>query len=257
MRKIRLHISYEGTDYQGWQKQPGAPTVQGTLESVLSQIYQEPIKVMGSGRTDAGTHAVQQVVHFEAPRVYAQEERLVRALNAMLPENIVVRGAWLAPADFHALYSAKRKTYIYRIWNSPIRSALWRNRALHVPNELNLKFLQSLCDEVVGTKDFKSFQTSGTPVKTTVRTVDLCQFVPRSKHLLEFQIRGNGFLKQMVRNLVGTLLYLERNKGDLNTLRAIFQAKNRQAAKATVAAHGLYLYRVEYPPALDNKCLKI
>lgn len=257
MRKIRLHLSYDGTDFQGWQKQPGAPTVQGTLEAVLTQIYSEPVKCMGSGRTDAGTHAVQQVVHFEAPKTLGHEDRLVRALNAMLPESMVVRGAWLAPADFHALYSARRKTYIYRIWNGPTRSALWNKRALYVPNPLNLKFLQSLATEVVGTKDFKSFQTSGTPVKTTVRTVDRCEFVARSTHLIEFRIRGNGFLKQMVRNLVGTLLYLERNQGDLNQLQAIFNAQNRQAAKTTAPAHGLYLYRVEYPPALDNKCLKL
>jgi len=257
VRKIRLHLSYDGTDFQGWQKQPGAPTIQGTLESALAQIYQEPIKVIGSGRTDAGTHAVQQVVHFEAPKTLKQEERLVRALNAMLPETMVVRGAWLAPADFHALYSAHRKTYIYRIWNGPTRSALWNKRALHVTHPLNLKFLQTLTHEIIGHKDFKSFQTTGTPVKTTVRTVDLCEFVERSSHLIEFRIRGSGFLKQMVRNLVGTLLHLERNEGDLNQLRAIFEARNRQAAKTTAPAHGLYLYRVYYPPALDNKCLKL
>ncbi len=257
MRKIRLHLSYDGTDFHGWQKQPGAPTVQGTLESALAQMYQEPIRVIGSGRTDAGTHAVQQVVHFEAPKTLKQEERLVRALNSMLPETMVVRGAWLAPADFHALYSAHRKTYVYRIWNGPTRSALWNKRALYVPHELNLDFLNSLAAELIGHKDFKSFQTTGTPVKTTVRTVDHCRFVKRSGHLIEFSIRGSGFLKQMVRNLVGTLLHLERNKGDLNQLRAIFAAKNRQAAKTTAPAHGLYLYRVYYPPALDKKCLKI
>lgn len=257
MRKIRLHLSYDGTDFQGWQKQPGAPTVQGTLESVLTQIYSEPVKVTGSGRTDAGTHAVCQVAHFEAPKILSSEDKIVRALNALLPQTIVVRGAWLAPDDFHALFSARRKTYIYRIWNGPLRSALWHHRALHVPHPLNLKFLQSLADQVVGKKDFKSFQTSGTPVKSTVRVVDRCSFSVRSGHLVEFRIRGNGFLKQMVRNLVGTMLYLERNQGDIAQFRAILEARDRQAAKATAPAHGLYLYRVEYPPALDNKCLKI
>jgi tRNA pseudouridine38-40 synthase len=213
--------------------------------------------VIGSGRTDAGTHAVQQVVHFEAPKILKQEERLVRALNAMLPETVVVRGAWAAPDDFHALYSAHRKTYIYRIWNGPTRSALWHKRALHVAHPLNLKFLQTLASEVIGTKDFKSFQTTGTPVKTTVRTVDVCEFAVKSGHLIEFRIRGSGFLKQMVRNLVGTMLHLERNQGDLEQWKAIFAARNRQAAKATAPAHGLYLYRVYYPRALDNKCLKL
>lgn len=257
MRKIRLLLSYDGTPYQGWQKQPGRSTVQGTLEAVLTQIYSEPIRTIGSGRTDAGTHAVGQVAHFEAPKVLASEDKLLRALNALLPESIAVKGVWLAPDDFHALASARRKTYIYRIWNHPIRSALWAHRALWVPQTLNMEKLDKLARECVGRKDFKSFQTSGTPVKSTVRLIDACQFVNRSPALLEFRVRGNGFLKQMVRNLVGTILYLERNGGDVADLRQIFEARDRQVAKATAPAHGLYLYRVEYPAALDKKCRKL
>jgi tRNA pseudouridine38-40 synthase len=110
---------------------------------------------------------------------------------------------------------------------------------------------------IVGRRDFKSFQTSGTPVKSTIRHIDRCLWVQRRGPLLELQIRGNGFLKQMVRNLVGTLLYLERHRGERSVLADIFDARDRQAAKATAAAHGLYLYRVEYPVALDNKCRKL
>ncbi len=257
MRKIRLLLSYDGTPYQGWQKQPGAPTVQGTLESVLTQIYSEPIRTVGSGRTDAGTHAVGQVVHFEAPKTLASEAKLVRALNALLPDTIAVKGAWLAPAEFHALASARRKTYIYRIWNHATRSALWNQRALWIPHELDLKFLDKLAQQLIGRKDFKSFQTTGTPVNSTVRTVDVSRFLHVRGPLVEFRIRGNGFLKQMVRNLVGTLLHLERNKGSIGDLRAILEAKDRRVAKATAPAHGLYLYRVEYPADLDKKCLKL
>ncbi|MBX3020813.1 MAG: tRNA pseudouridine(38-40) synthase TruA [Bdellovibrionales bacterium] len=257
MRKIRLHLSYDGSNFQGWQKQPGRSTVQGTLEEVLTQLYAEPVRVVGSGRTDAGTHAVQQVAHFEAPKILSSEPKLMRSLNALLPPEIVVRGAWLAPEDFHSLASARRKTYLYRIWSNPVRSALWHHRALWVPHELDVKFLNSLARQVLGTKDFASFQTTGTPVKSTVRTVDRCHFEQRSKHMIDLQIRGNGFLKQMVRNLVGTMLHLERNQGSIADFRAIFAAHDRQAAKATAAAHGLYLYRVEYPPALDKKCLKL
>jgi tRNA pseudouridine38-40 synthase len=257
MRKIRLLLSYDGSPYQGWQKQPGAQTVQGTLEAVLTQIYNEPIRTIGSGRTDTGTHAVGQVVHFEAPKVLSSEAKLVRSLNALLPETISVKGAWLAPPEFHALASARRKTYIYRIWNHEYRSALWHGRALWVPHPLNLKFLDKLAQQLIGRKDFKSFQNEGTPVNSTVRTIDVSRFIERSGHLVEFRIRGNGFLKQMVRNLVGTLLHLERNKGSIADLRAIFQARDRQIAKTTAPAHGLYLYRVEYPADLDNKCLKL
>jgi len=255
--KIRLLVSYDGTPYQGWQKQPGLATVQGTLETVLSQIYSERVRVIGSGRTDAGTHAVGQVAHFEAPKILSGEAKIVRSLNALLPDTIVVKGAWRAPENFHALASARRKTYIYRIWNHQIRSALWAQRALWVPQELNLTLLNDLARQVIGTHDFKSFQSSGTPVATTIRTVDQCGFFRRGGSLLELRIRGNGFLKQMVRNLVGTMLHLERNDGTIGHFRQILAALDRQAAKATAAAHGLYLYRVEYPAALDKKCLKL
>lgn len=241
----------------GWQKQPGLSTVQSTIEAVLSQIYNEPIGITGSGRTDSGTHAVGQVAHFLAPKVSTSEPRLVRAMNAMLPEGVVIKGAWLAPDEFHARKSAARKTYIYRIWNHPIRSALWHNRALWVPQELDLERLNLFARHCQGRKDFKSFQTQGTIVKTTVRRVDQAIWSRPHKGLVEFRITGNGFLKQMVRNLVGTLLHLERNHMELTDLLNIFDARDRQAAKATAAAHGLYLYRVQYPPALDNKCRKL
>jgi tRNA pseudouridine38-40 synthase len=213
--------------------------------------------VIGSGRTDAGTHAVGQVAHFEAPKELKSEDKLLRGLNALLPATIVCKGAWRAPDDFHALASARRKTYVYRLWNHPIRSALWHQRALWVPRPLDLNGLNELAQAVQGEHDFKSFQTHGTPVKSTVRRVDLCRFTAVTPHLIELHVRGNGFLKQMVRNLVGTLLYLERNGGGRADLEAIFAAQDRQAAKATAAAHGLYLYRVEYPPALDKKCRKL
>lgn len=261
VRKIKLLLSYDGSDFLGWQKQPDGSTVQGTLEHTLTQIYNEPIRVIGSGRTDAGTHAIGQVAHFEAPKVLHREERLMTALNALLPESIAVKGAWHAPENFHALTSARRKTYIYRIWNHPIRSPLWSRRALWLPRPLDLRFLNLLSRGVLGLRDFKSFQTSGTPVKSTIRLVDVCQWQARTPHLIEFRIRGNGFLKQMVRNLVGTLLHLERHRGaagaHLGELQAIFEAKDRQVAKTTVAAHGLYLYRVEYPRALDKRCRKL
>ncbi|HMN68813.1 MAG TPA: tRNA pseudouridine(38-40) synthase TruA [Bdellovibrionales bacterium] len=257
MRKIKLLISYDGSPFEGWQKQPGRMTVQGTLENVLTQIYSEPIRTIGSGRTDAGTHAVGQVVHFEAPKILSSEPKLLRSLNALLPPTIAVKNAWLAPEEFHALASARRKTYIYRIWNHPVRSALWHQRALNVTHPLRLDFLNGLARQVIGRKDFKSFQNEGTPVKSTVRVIDTCVFVEPAKHLIELRIRGNGFLKQMVRNLVGTMLYLERNDGSIARFRAITAARDRQAAKATAPAHGLYLYKVEYPPALDNKCRKL
>jgi tRNA pseudouridine38-40 synthase len=260
LRKIKLLISYDGGDFLGWQRQSRGRSVQAEIEAALSRIYDQPVKIVGSGRTDAGAHAVGQVAHFEAPKILDGEARLQRALNSLLPDSVVIKGVWLAPDDFHALFSARRKTYVYRIWNHPVRSALWRGRALWIPHDLDLDFLNALAESVIGERDFKSFQTAGTPVKSTVRKIDRCAFIRRG-HLVEFRVRGNGFLKQMVRNLLGTFLYLDRRTSEkapgIKALEAIFMARDRQAAKATAPAHGLYLYRVEYPPALDNKCRKL
>jgi tRNA pseudouridine38-40 synthase len=256
-RKIRLLISYDGTEYQGWQKQPGKPTLQGTLEEVLTQIYGEPVRVIGSGRTDSGTHAVGQVAHFTAPREINAEARLVRALNSLLPDDIVVKAAWRAPADFHALACARRKVYIYRIWNDPVRSALWRRRALWCPKPIDLACVNAMCEVITGEHDFKSFQTAGSETKTSVRRVYSARFEARRGSLVEFRIEGSGFLKQMVRNLVGTMLYLERTRGTVEEFSGILEARDRQRARATAPAHGLYLYRVTYPRALDKGCSKI
>lgn len=152
-----VQLPYDGTPYQGWQKQPGRSTIQGTLETALTQIYNEPIRTMGSGRTDAGVHAVGQVAHFETDKILNNEARLIRGLNSLLPDSIVTRGIWVAPDDFHALASAKRKTYIYRIWNHPIRSALWHQRALWVPQPIDMAHLNKLSKVIVGRRDFKSF----------------------------------------------------------------------------------------------------
>lgn len=257
-RRIKLVLSYDGTPFQGWQRQTRTEaTIQGELERVLSRIYDCPITVIGSGRTDSGTHAVAQVAHFDAPKIIPTEPKLIRALNGLLPESVVVKSVSLAPPDFHAMFSVTRKTYIYRVWNHPVRSALWHLRAHWVQKPLNLELLNDFSSLLVGEHDFKSFQTTGTPVPSTVRTIEHARWQAKHKYLLEFSICGDGFLKQMVRNIVGAQLYLERNGGTPADFQSIVEAKDRRKAKDTAPAHGLYLYRVEYPRELDNKCLKL
>lgn len=258
MRRIKLLLSYDGTPYLGWQKQPNGNTVQGEIERVLSKIYDHPITVIASGRTDAGTHAVAQVAHFDAPKIWGRGEHLLqRTLNSLLPNSIVVKGAWLAPENFHAMLSVERKTYTYRIWNHPTRSALWAYRALWVPESLDLELLNSISQPLLGEHDFKSFQSSGTPVPSTIRHIEKAEWRHKSAHLLEFSIQGRGFLKQMVRNIVGTVLYIHQKGGGAKELKRILEACNRQMAKDTAPAHGLYLRKVEYPRKLDNKCRKL
>src|SRR4051812_20041598 len=207
--RVKLLISYDGTDYSGWQVQgvnQPKPTIQGTLESALQKIFQQPVRVHGSGRTDAGAHAVGQVCHFDAPRDISKYNFL-QALGRWTPDSIAILAAWTAPAEFHSLFSAEKKTYKYMIWNSKIPTALrarytwWRDQPLAVDD------LQYAAQYLVGEHDFKSFQTAGTDLKSgTVREIYEAQWQAPHPQLLEFSITGSGFLKQMVRNIVGTLV---------------------------------------------------
>lgn len=254
--RYRMVLSYDGSCFNGWQKQPnGPPTVQGTIEKILQQILRKPTRVIGSGRTDTGAHALMQVAHFDCDHLL--DKSFHRSLNALAPDGLVIKSVETAPDDFHALASVESKTYLYRIWNAPLPSITHRHWSLHVSKPLDVEKLNNLSLLLVGEVDFKSFQTKGTPVATTVRHVSQAEWRHVSRHLVEFRITGEGFLKQMVRNIVGTLLYLERKGLSEADLKAILEASDRQAAKATAAAHGLFLYRVKYPLALDNQCRKL
>jgi tRNA pseudouridine38-40 synthase len=254
--RYRLNLSYDGGCFNGWQKQNRGPeTVQGTLEKILKQILRQPIRVVGSGRTDTGVHAHVQIAHFDYDKELNRS--FLRSLNALAPEGLVIRSVEHTPEDFHALASCTSKTYIYRIWNAPVPSVSRRHWSLHVKKPLDLKKLNDLSQILIGEIDFKSFQSRGTPVATTVRHITSAKWRRVSRHLIEFRITGEGFLKQMVRNIVGTLLYLERKNMTVDDLKVILAAGDRQAAKDTAPPHGLFLYRVEYSPVLDNQCRKI
>jgi tRNA pseudouridine38-40 synthase len=261
--RIKLLISYDGTDYAGWQKQAegdeftgGRPTIQSTLEAALSKIFDTPIRTVASGRTDAGVHAEGQVVHFDAPRAIG-DTKLVRALNKMTPPTLGILKAWSAPSDFHALFSAKGKTYRYVIHNSREPNPLTARFMTHFEKPLDIDRLNALAEPLVGEHDFKSFQTSGTEVKTTVRTIREARWLKSSDGTIEFRITGTGFLKQMVRNIVGTLLYLHQNDGNPADMKRILQSLDRQAAKTTAPPEGLHLHAVYYPPELDNECREL
>jgi tRNA pseudouridine38-40 synthase len=262
--RIKLMISYDGTEFAGWQRQPeeavsaaGRTTVQASLEGCLSKIFNQPIRVVASGRTDAGVHAEGQIVHFDAPKELG-DTHLIRALNKMTPDSISILRAWSAPDDFHALFSAEGKTYRYVIHNSPIPDALGARYSTRIEKPLDLAILNSLAEPLLGEHDFKSFQTSGTEVKTTVRTITEAHWRPLdASNKVEFRISGTGFLKQMVRNILGTLIYLHQNGGTPADMKAILAARDRRQAKNTAAPEGLYLHQVYYPPELDNQCREL
>ncbi len=255
--KIKLEIAYDGTHFAGWQKQKTPqPTIQGTLETALEKLLKHPVSLIGSGRTDSGVHAVGQIGHFST-EVDLERYNLLRALNSITPQDIVVKNAYYAPDEFHAIASAKRKVYKFLIHNSEVPTALRHRTTSWVRQPLDLVYLNQISQLILGEHDFKSFQSAGTDVKSTVRRIYSANWRQIGKNTIEFTIVGNGFLKQMVRNIVGTLLGLHKEKSAHEELLAILDKRDRRFALGTAHACGLYLYRVYYPAALDNRCRKI
>ncbi len=255
--RFRLLLSYDGSSYCGWQRQKKkVPTIQGTIEQALKTIFQKDLYLVGAGRTDTGVHALGQSAHLDlCPST--KEAFMQKALNSILPKNICIRKIWKAPPSFHALYSVKRKIYQYVILNDTWPSVFRQKQIYHYPYLLNLQKLQSMGRMIEGRHDFKSFQNSGTVIKNTVRTIYSAKWILEKKKILKFQIEGEGFLKQMVRNLVGTQLALQKEKNCEERLKQIFSAKDRRSALKTAPACGLYLKSVSYPVELDSQCQRI
>lgn len=254
--RIRMHVSYDGTDFSGWQRQTKQLSIQGTLEAAVSQIFAKPIRVLGASRTDAGVHANQQTAHFDVPKDPSGFD-FRYAIQCLTPPSIVVRDLFMAPRDFHAIACVTDKTYKYRVLNRRYPSAL-RHRYTHwVRFPLALAYLQKTAEFIVGKHDFKSFQTSGTPVQTTIRQINEASWSQFDEDTLEFTIRGDGFLKQMVRNIVGTMIDLNQDGEPPERIREIMELRDRRRAGPTAPPEGLFLYRVHYPESIDNKCRKL
>lgn len=240
----------------GWQKQPkGTFTVQGVLEEKLSQIFREEIQVQGSGRTDRGVHALHMVAHFDCS-MDPTKIKLQMALQSLCPKFIAIKNVYVAPKEFHAQRSATEKTYKYLIRNAPTPSSQLWNKSVWIKQPLDLDYLNQVAQFLIGTHDFKSFQNAGTDLKTTVREIYEAKWILRKPGWVEFYIRGNGFLKQMVRNIVGTQLALLKERQPIEKMKEILEAKDRTVAYKTADPEGLYLVSVKYPQTLDNKCLK-
>ncbi|NQY99033.1 MAG: tRNA pseudouridine(38-40) synthase TruA [Bdellovibrionales bacterium] len=258
MGRIRLHIRYQGSDFAGWQKQPDEKlqTVQGCLEQALLKLTGQNCLTVGSGRTDAGTHARKQVVHFDIDKP-ADRYPWVKALNAHLPESIQAFEAFEAPDEFHALLSCQSKTYDYYIQNSELKPLFRRDFVWHVRKPLTIDWLNRCASHLVGTHDFSSFQNAGTEVPSTVKTLYLAKWQQIDSQTIRFRASGDGFLKQMVRNLVGTQVDLFRSEAQPTEILKVLQAQNRSQAGLTAPATGLFLTSVKYPSHLDNRCRKL
>jgi len=241
---FKLVLEYDGTQYHGWQVQPNLSTIQGTLEATIRKVAQHEVPVTAAGRTDAGVHALGQVAHFSTTARLTAEEWL-RALNGLLPSDIAVQALEEVPDAFHARYSAKSKLYRYRIFARVQRSALSRSKILHYPYPLDLDAMEVACRPLIGTHDFTSFQGSQTDNENPVCTVTRLT-VDRFGDEVIFEVEANRFLKQMVRNIVGTLLEVGRGKMQAGEIAGILAAKDRTKAGPTAPAHGLYLVKVDY-----------
>jgi len=249
MRRIRIQLAYDGTDYHGWQTQPGLPTVQGTLEEILAGIEGSPVQVAGSGRTDAGVHAEAQVAAFSLQNPIPTEN-LRKAINRLLPAAVRVISVEEVHSEFHPRFDATAKTYEYRIYRGEIVPPFDFRYVHHFPYPLDELAFTGLAPVLEGEHDFGSFAASDDSDhegKSTVRTIFSSQ-ARREGDRLIYRVRGSGFLKHMVRNIVGALI--EVGKGNLGAaeLCALRNPKNGSAASfATAPAKGLFLMGVEYP----------
>ncbi len=246
MPTIKLVLEYDGTRYAGWQRQPDQPTIQAAVEQAIQQVSQAAAAVIGAGRTDAGVHALGQVASFRTERDWPAFDWM-RALNAVLPEDIAVQSAAVMPDPFHARHDATGKLYRYRILNRSAKPTVDRAFAWHVYTPLNEAMIQQAASLLVGRHDFSSFEGS-----LTDNTDPICSLqrltVTRRGEQFEIDAYADRFLKHMVRAIVGTLIEVGRGKRPPDELLPILAAQDRMAAGQTAPPHGLSLMQVDYDP---------
>ncbi len=246
MPNFRFTLEYDGAAFEGWQVQSGPHrTVQGELRTAIAQVTGTEVRTIGASRTDAGVHAEGQVAS-AAIDTELTPEVLQRALNGTLPADAAVVDAQLAPDDFHARYSARAKRYRYQVWNRPTRSPLRAGRFLSVTRPLDVEAMSKAAEAFVGRHDFAALQGAGSEVECTLRTVEQLQIEADSEGAIAFSVEGDGFLRHMVRNLVGTLLEVGSGRRPLESMAELLAGGDRRRAGPTAPAHGLTLVRVFY-----------
>ncbi len=261
-RNFKIILEYEGTHYHGWQLQKDRRSLQGEMERAIQEVTQENIRVYSSGRTDAGVHAFGQVLHFHS-QTQLSLDILQKALNVHLPVDMVIRELTEVSEDFHALLDAKRKTYYYFIYNHRVPELFLKRYSWQIFRPLDWKKMKEALSYLKGEHDFKSFQSVGTDVKTTVRTLYKARILNSTSPLVNIpqkpewrwmqhpdlhvvMLEGNGFLKQMVRNIVGTLVEVGYGKISVAQFKKILAAKDRKKAGPAAPAQGLFLVKVSY-----------
>ena len=244
MRRIKLVLEYCGTRYHGWQVQPNALSVQECIERPLTQMTNAPVRLHAAGRTDAGVHALGQVVHFDTTSAMPLPA-LQRGLNSLLPDDIAVLQVTEVPMDFHARYAARQKTYAYVVHNHPVRSAFAAPYTWYVPQPLDVSAMRTAAQVLVGRHDFSAFRAASCAARSPVRCVSRVAVKRRAARVF-FVLCADGFLQHMVRNIVGTLVDIGRGKIPAEAMAAILQSRQRQLAGPTAPPQGLFLVRVRY-----------
>ena len=244
MRNIKLTIEYDGKCYNGWQKQPNKLNIQGEIERAIYNITKEEVDLIGSGRTDAGVHALGQVANFKTNSEISIE-KLPLAINSQLKNSIVIKEAEEVDERFHSRYNAKHKTYRYIINNSKCGTAIYRNLEYSYPFKLDVEKMKQASKYFEGEHDFKAFKSSGTSSKNSVRTIYKA-IVKQEGEKIIIELTGNGFLYNMVRIISGTLFDGGLGKIQPEEIPEMIESKDRQRAGKTLPAHGLYLVEVKY-----------
>lgn len=244
MRNIALRLSYDGTNYHGWQVQKTDVSVAGTVEKALSMLCKEPIKVVGCGRTDTGVHALRYCANFKT-ECGIPIGRVPLALNTHLPFDIAASDAVEAPEDFNAILSCEKKEYVYKIVNSRLRDPFLNDRACFYPSPLDYDRMCAAAAAFEGTHDFAAVRSVGTDVKSTVRTIYWCQ-MEREGEQFTMRVCANGFLYNMVRAIMGTVVYAGLGKLDPADIPALLERGDRRLTGPTMPPQGLYMSRVWY-----------
>ena len=252
MRTLKLTIAYDGTRYVGWQRQARGTSVQALVEATIATIEGRPVRVTGSGRTDAGAHALGQVASVDLRHPISPRD-LRRAINARLPDDVRIVDVAEVRPGFNARFAARSKTYRYRILNNEVGDPFERDRAWRIGPALDAAAMREALRLVVGTHDFVAFQASGSHVRTTTRTVTSARLWQGHEHpeerrpdVLVIEITGDGFLRHMVRTVVGTLVEVGLGRRDAASLAEALAQRDRRLAGPTAPAHGLFLVRVDY-----------
>ena len=244
MRNIKLTIEYDGKDFNGWQKQPNKLNIQGEIERAIESITGEKVELIASGRTDAGVHAMGQVANFKTSSNISIE-KIPIAINSQVKNSIRIQNAEEVDEKFHSRYNCKKKTYRYVIDNSKYGSAIYRNISYHIPMKLNVDEMKKAIKYFEGEHDFKAFKSSGTSSKSSVRTIYNANIVIEGTSI-GIDLTGNGFLYNMVRIIVGTLVDVGLGKIKADDIPEIIESKDRTKAGKTLPPQGLMLLSVEY-----------